>query len=128
MRQVAHSSLKCPSCLIIGSVDDLAGLQVVQHEPLRFPESPAVSPELKDLLQRMLCKVLTVYAAQGAMAALIEGWQRAALLAEQERPGAYTASAAQPACLNVCSLHNPVDFRVSSSPAAGQLLYSGALL
>lgn len=30
--------------------------QVVQHEPLRFPESPAVSNDLKDLLLRMLCK------------------------------------------------------------------------
>ena len=32
--------------------------QVVQHEPLRFPEAPIVSSDLKDLLQRMLCKVL----------------------------------------------------------------------
>ena len=31
--------------------------QVVQHEPLRFPESPAVSSDLKDLLLKMLCKV-----------------------------------------------------------------------
>ena len=30
---------------------------MVQHEPLRFPDAPVVSPELKDLLQRMLCKV-----------------------------------------------------------------------
>ena len=32
-------------------------LQVVQNEPLRFPESPQISEELKDLLLRMLAKV-----------------------------------------------------------------------
>lgn len=31
--------------------------QVVQHEPLRFPQHPQVSHELKDLLLRMLTKV-----------------------------------------------------------------------
>ena len=31
--------------------------QVVQHEPLRFPDSPTVSSDLKDLLLKMLCKV-----------------------------------------------------------------------
>lgn len=31
--------------------------QVVQHEPLRFPETPVVSSDLKDLLLKMLCKV-----------------------------------------------------------------------
>ncbi len=30
--------------------------QVVQTEPLRFPEDVAVSAELHDLLARMLCK------------------------------------------------------------------------
>ncbi|KAK9800910.1 hypothetical protein WJX73_010144 [Symbiochloris irregularis] len=30
--------------------------QVVQHEPLRFPETPVVSSDLKDLLLKMLCK------------------------------------------------------------------------
>ena len=37
--------------------------QVVQHEPLRFPETPAVSSDLKDLLLRMLCKVSAAAAA-----------------------------------------------------------------
>ena len=31
--------------------------QVVQSEPLRFPEDPPVSDELRDLLSQMLCKV-----------------------------------------------------------------------
>ncbi len=31
--------------------------QVVQTEPLRFPDNVAVSAELRDLLSRMLCKV-----------------------------------------------------------------------
>ena len=37
-------------------------LQVVQTEPLRFPEDVAVSAELKDLLSRMLCKVREAWA------------------------------------------------------------------
>jgi hypothetical protein len=32
-------------------------MQVVQTEPLRFPDDIAVSAELRDLLSRMLCKV-----------------------------------------------------------------------
>ena len=32
--------------------------QVVQTEPLKFPEEPAVSDDLKDLLYQMLIKVI----------------------------------------------------------------------
>lgn len=43
------------TCLHI--LEPCAFLQVVQNEPLRFPESPQISEELKDLLLRMLAKV-----------------------------------------------------------------------
>ena len=35
--------------------------QVVQTEPLRFPEDPLVSDDLKDLLSQMLTKVKSWY-------------------------------------------------------------------
>lgn len=37
--------------------------QVVQHEPLRFPETPVVSHDLKDLLLKMLCKASHFHSA-----------------------------------------------------------------
>ena len=55
--QASVASMRICACLPSSGSTPKLLLQVVQHEPLRFPESPAVSPELKDLLQRMLCKV-----------------------------------------------------------------------
>lgn len=40
-----------------GSIPEL--FRIVRSQPLEFPASPAVSPQLQDLLTRMLAKVST---------------------------------------------------------------------
>ncbi len=46
-------SAELPFCTFLACA---CALQVVQSEPLRFPEDPPVSDELRDLLSQMLCK------------------------------------------------------------------------
>lgn len=41
-----------------GSIPDL--FRIVRSQPLEFPESPAISPQLQDLLTRMLAKARLV--------------------------------------------------------------------
>lgn len=67
--------------------------QVVQTEPLRFPEDVAVSAELHDLLARMLCKVQ-------ALAVLIALWAREAGLGSSM--GHVMHGVYEPECIHSC--------------------------